>query len=119
MEGINDRGTPIAEQQKDVEMDDTLKAQLEDEVKENKEEQESPFWSKIPIIDKFFSKKENPPFSSQSSPSVSNKEEIDLVTTDENKEHMILFEQIAGQANVEGDLGESKPQDKDMYFTQS
>ena len=59
MESINDRGTPIAEQQKDVEMDDTQSG-LEDEVKEKKEKQESLFWSKIPIIFKFYSNKENP-----------------------------------------------------------
>ena len=41
MESINDRGTPIAEQQKGVEMKDT-KSWLEDEVKENNERQESP-----------------------------------------------------------------------------
>ena len=119
MESISDRGTPIAEQQKDFEMDDT-KSRLEDEVKENKEKQESPFWSKIPIIDKFYSNKENPPLSSESSPDVSNKEEIrGSVATDENKEQEILFEQSAGQANVEGDIGQSNPEDKVMYFTPS
>ena len=84
MESINDQGTPIAEQQKGVEMKDT-KSWLEDEVKENNERQESPCWSKISIIDKFYSNKENPPLSSKSSPDVSNKEEIGSVATDENK----------------------------------
>ena len=58
MESINDRGTPIAEKQKDVEMEDT-KSRLEDKVKENKEKQESSFWSKIHIIDKVYSNREN------------------------------------------------------------
>ena len=118
MESINDRGTPIAEQQKDFEMDDTI-SRLEDEVKENKEKQESPFWSKIPIIDKFYSNKENPPLSSESSPDLSNKEEIGSVATDEKKEHVILFEQRAGQGNVEDDLGQLNAEDKDMDFTRS
>ena len=82
-ESINEN-TPIAEQQKGVEMKDT-KSWLEDEVKENNERQESPCWSKISIIDKFYSNKENPPLSSKSSPDVSNKEEIGSVATDENK----------------------------------
>ena len=71
-------------------MEDTLKALLEDEVKENKEKQESPFWSKIPIVDKFFSKKENRPLSSESSRAVTNKEENGSVATDGIKEHVIL-----------------------------
>ena len=95
-------------------MEDT-NARLEDEVKENKEKQESPFWSKTPIIDKFFGKKESPSLSSESSPAVSNKEVIGSVATDENKEQVILFEQSAGQTNVEGDIGQSNPDDKDVY----
>ena len=71
-------------------MEDTLKALLEDEVKENKEKQESPFWSKIPIIDKFFGKKENRPLSYESSRAVTNKEENGSVATDGIKEHVIL-----------------------------
>ena len=80
-------------------------ARLEDEVKENKEKQESAFWSKTPIIDKFFGKRGSPSLSSESSPAVSNKEEIGSVATDENKEQVILFEQSVGQINVEGDIG--------------
>ena len=41
------------------------------------------------------------------------------MATDENKEHVILFEQSAGQANVEGDIGQSHPEDKVMYFIRS
>ena len=99
-------------------MEDT-NARLEDEVKENKEKQESAFWSKTPIIDKFFGKRESPSLSSESSPAVSNKEEIGSVATDENKEQVILFEQSAAQTNVEGDIGQSNPDDKDMYSTPS
>ena len=107
MESINDR----AEQQKGVEVKDT-KSWLEDEVKENNERQASPCWSKIPIIDKFYSNIKNPRLSSKLSPDVSNKEEIGSVETDENKERVILFEQIAGQANVQGDIGRYNPEDK-------
>ena len=85
-------------------MEDT-KARLEDEVIEDKEKQESPFWSKIPIMNKFFGKRESPSLSSESSPAVSNKEEIGSVATDENKEQVNLFEQSVGQTNVEGDIG--------------
>mgnify|MGYP000656998445 CR=1 FL=1 len=98
---------------------DNTESRLEDEVKENKEKQESPFWSKTPIIDKFFGKRESPSLSSESSPAVSNKEEIGSVATDENKEQVILFEQSAAQTNVEGDIGQSNPDDKDMYSTPS
>ena len=63
------------------------------------------FCNKIPIIDKFFGKKESSPLSCESSPDDSNKEEIGLVTTDENREHV-----ITGQANIEGDIGQSNPE---------
>ena len=62
------------------------------------------FCNKIPIIDKFFGKKESSPLSSELSPAVGNKEEIGPVTTDENREHV-----INGQADVEGDIGQSNP----------
>ena len=39
------------------------------------------------------------------------------MATDENKEQVILFEQSAAQTNVEGDIGQSNPDDKDMYST--
>ena len=116
MESINET-TQMAEQKKVVETEDT-NARLEDELKENKEKQESPLWSKTPIIYNFFGKKESPPLSSESSPAVSNKEEIGSVATDENKQ-VILFEQSAGHTNVEGDIGQSNPEDKDMCFTPS
>ena len=51
VESVN-QNTPVEEQQKDVQMEDT-KARLEDEVKENKGKQESSFWSKTPFLDKF------------------------------------------------------------------
>ena len=95
------------------------KARLEDEPKENKEKQESPFWSKTPIIDKFFGKKESPSLRSESSPAVSNKEEIGSVATNENKEQVIFLKQSAAQTNVEGDNRQSEPEDKDMYPTPS
>ena len=94
-------------------------ARMEDEVKANKEKQESPFWSKTPIIDKFFGKRESPSLSSESSPAVRNKEEIGSVATDENKEQVILFEQSVAQTNVEGDIGQLEPEDEDMYSTPS
>ena len=99
-------------------MEDT-NIRLEDEVKENKEKQESPFWSTTPIIDNFFGKRESPSLSSESSPVVSNREEISSVATDENKEQVILFEQSAGQTNVEGDIARLEPEDEYMYSTPS
>lgn len=41
------------------------------------------------------------------------------MATEENKERVILFEQSAGQANVEGDIGQSNAEDKDTYSTRS
>ena len=41
------------------------------------------------------------------------------MATEEKKEHVILFEQRAGQGNVEDDLGQSNPEDKDRDFTRS
>ena len=57
--------------------------------------------------------------SSESSPAVSNKEEIGSVATDNNKQQVILFEQSAAQTNVEGATGQLEPEDKDMYSTPS
>ena len=103
MESINET-TPMAEQQKVVEMEDT-KARLEDEVKEDKEKQESPFWSKIPIMNKLFGKRESPSLSSESSSATTNNEEIGSVATDENKEQVNLFDKSVRQTNVGGDIG--------------
>ena len=41
------------------------------------------------------------------------------MATDENKEQVILFEQSTGQTNVEGDIGQSEPENMDMYSTPS
>ena len=117
VESVNDNA-PVDEQQKDVEMEDT-KARLEDEVKENKGKQESPFWSKIPFLDRLVGKKEDPAVVSESSLAVGNKEETGLVATDEKKDQILLLEQTASKANVEGDVGQSNPEDKDMYSTRS
>ena len=73
--------------------------------KRTKRNRNPPFCNKILIINKFFGKKESSPLSSESSPAVSNKEEIGSVTTDENREHV-----ITGQANIEGDIGQSNPE---------
>ena len=73
--------------------------------KRAKRNRNPPFCNKILIINKFFGKKESSPLSSESSPAVSNKEEIGSVTTDENREHV-----ITGQANIEGDIGQSNPE---------
>ncbi|XP_074607529.1 uncharacterized protein LOC141860350 [Acropora palmata] len=117
VERVNDNA-PVDEQQKDVEMEDA-EARLEDEVKENKGKQESPFWSKIPFLDRLVGKREDPAVVSESSLAVGNKEEIGLVATDEKKDQILLLEQTAAKANVEGDLGQSNPEDKDMYSTRS
>ena len=41
------------------------------------------------------------------------------MATDENKEQVILFEQIAGQANVQRAIRRKNPEDKVMYLTRS
>ena len=41
------------------------------------------------------------------------------MATDENKEQVILFEQSTAHTNVEGDIGQSNPDDKDMHSTPS
>ena len=99
-------------------MEDT-KAWLGDEVKKNKGKLEFPIWSKIPFIDKLVGKREDPAVIFESSLAVGNKEEIGVVASDENKDQVILLEQTAGKTNVEGDLGQSNPEDKDMYSTRS
>ncbi|KAK2557934.1 hypothetical protein P5673_019922 [Acropora cervicornis] len=64
-------------------------------------------------------KREDPAVVSESSLAVGNKEEIGLVATDEKKDQILLLEQTAAKANVEGDLGQSNPEDKDMYSTRA
>ena len=75
------------------------------------------FWSKIPFVDELIRKEEDLAVSFNLSPAVANKEEIGLVATDENKDIVILSQQTAGQAYVKDNLGQSNPEDKDMYST--
>ena len=48
------------------------------------------------------------------SSAAANKEVIGLVATEEIKELVILFEQTAGKAIVEGDIEQLKPEHKDI-----
>ena len=50
------------------------------------------------------------------SPFAANKQVIGLVATEGIKELVILFEQTAGKAIVEGDIEQLKPEDKDIFL---
>jgi len=50
------------------------------------------------------------------SSAAANKEVIGLVATEGIKELVILFEQTAGKAIVEGDIEQLKPEDKDIFY---
>ena len=64
----------------------------------------------------FVGKKENLAVSSELSSAAANKEVIGLVVTEGIKELVILFEQTAGKAIVEGDIEQLKPEDKDIFY---
>ena len=66
--------------------------------------------------DIFVGKKENLAVSSELSPVAANKEVIGLVATEGIKELVILFEQTAAKAIVEGDIEQLKPEDKDIFL---
>lgn len=50
------------------------------------------------------------------SSAAANKEVIGLVATEGIKELVILFEQTAGKAIVEGDIEQLKPEHKDIFY---
>ena len=78
VESVNEN-TPVEDQQKDVEIEDT-KARLEGEVKQNK--------TRIPTLEQCFicwQERKLYAVRSESSPAAANKEEIGFVATDGNK----------------------------------
>lgn len=75
------------------------------------------FWSKIPFVDKIIGSKESVVSSNMSSVASS---KGDGATEDEpTKDQVIVQEESTSQADVEGDIGQSNPEDKDMYSTRS
>lgn len=112
--------TPVEEQQKDVdsEMSEDTKARLQVEVKEK---QESSSGSRIPFLDKLVGNKEDPAVISKSSLAAANITKVRLAQWRPTKKEgqVILSEQTAGKANVDGDIGLSNLKDKDIYSTRS
>ena len=81
------------------------------------EKPKASFWSKIPFVDKIIGSKESVVSSDVSSVASS---KGDSATEDEpTKDQVIVQEESTSQANVEGDIGQSNPEDKDMYSTRS
>ena len=81
------------------------------------EKSTSSFWSKIPFLDKIMGIKE-PVSSSDVTPVAPSKEESATAAV-EAKDQVIVQEESTVQAKVEGDIGQSNPEDKDMYSTRS
>lgn len=77
----------------------------------------SSFWSKIPFLDKIVGVKE--PDSSSDETLVAPSKEERATAAKETKDQVIVHEESTGQAKVEGDIGQSNPEDKDMYSTRS
>ena len=81
------------------------------------EKPKASFWSKIPFIDKIMGSKESVVSSDVSSVASS---KGDSVTEDKpTKDQVVIQEESTSQANVQGDIGQSNPEDKDMYSTRS
>ena len=71
------------------------------------------FWSKIPFVDKYIGSK-----TSDVSPAVAS--EVENITEAEpSKDQVIIQEESTSEAKPEGDIGQSNPEDKDMYSTRS
>ena len=81
------------------------------------EKPETSFWSNIPFLDKFIGNKESVS-SSDVNPVTTSKGE-NVSGTKPIKDQVIVQEELTTQAKIEGDIGQSNPEDKDMYSTRS
>ena len=81
------------------------------------EKPKASFWSKIPFVDKIIGSKES--VVSSVVGSVASSKEKSATEGEPTKDQVIVQEESKSQANVEGDIGQSNPEDKDMYSTRS
>ncbi|XP_068735032.1 MICOS complex subunit MIC27-like [Montipora capricornis] len=104
------------EQDRVVEVEETV-VRPEDA---NEEKPKSSFWSRIPFFDKLVSNKEESVVSSDAHPTEASSGELGSISDEGNKDQVIVLEQSTGQPNnFEGEIGQSNPEDKDMYSTRS
>jgi len=80
------------------------------------EKPKASFWSRIPFADKFIGSKES---ATSSANPVAVSEGESVTQADSSKDQVIVQEESSGQAKIEGDIGQSNPEDKDMYSTRS
>ena len=77
------------------------------------------FWSNIPFLDKFIGNRESPT-GDEVSPPVGVGEGEDVKGSGDIKDQVIVQqESTIEEVKIEGDIGQSNPEDKDMYSTRS
>lgn len=76
------------------------------------------FWSNIPFLDKFIGSRESAT-GDEASPPVAVGEGEDVKGSGGIKDQVIAQQESTSQIKIEGDIGQSNPEDKDMYSTRS
>ena len=120
---LEDQGSPTVEASKE----EVVESQTEvSDVQEKTTEQEkasevtpqSSFWSKIPFVDKLIGGKTSE--SGDVSPVQVASEDQVVTEVKSSKDQVIVQENSpSGDMKPEGDIGQSNPEDKDMYSTRS
>jgi len=120
---LEDQGSPTVEVTKgevvesQTEVSDVQEKTTEPEMAAEVKPQSS-FWSKIPFVDKLTGGKTSA--TGDVSPVQVSDDKVDTAEAESSKDQVIVQEDSAsGDVKPEGDLGQSNPEDKDMYSTRS
>lgn len=120
---LEDQGSPTV----DITKEEVVENQTEvSDVQEKTTEQEkasevtpqSSFWSKIPFVDKFIGGKTGESGDVSPAQVASNAQ---VVTEAESSKDQVIVQEDSpsGDVKPEGDIGQSNPEDKDMYSTRT
>ena len=121
---LEDQGSPTVEVIKEevvesqIEASDAQQQTTEPEMTAEVKPQSS-FWSKIPFVDKLTGGKTST--SDDVSPAVQVVSDDKIVTEAESSKDQVIVQEYSPSRDVEpeGDIGQSNPEDKDMYSTRS
>lgn len=120
---LEDQGSPTV----DITKEEVVENQTEvSDVQEKTTEQEktsevtpqSSFWSKIPFVDEFIGGKTGESGDVSPAQVASNAQVV--TEAESSKDQVIVQEDLpSGDVKPEGDIGQSNPEDKDMYSTRT
>lgn len=120
---LEDQGSPTVEVTKgevvesQTEVSDAQEKTTEPEMAAEVKPQSS-FWSKIPFVDKLTGGKTSA--TGDVSPVQVSDDKVVTAEAESSKDQVIVQEDSAsGDVKPEGDIGQSNPEDKDMYSTRS